>query len=106
MLNEVGAIAIEAHIRALSRALIEELKSRGARLITPDDDALRAGIVTFRMFDEPECDRQLAEFLLQQRVYISTRYTAGVGGTRVSVHLFNNHDDVGRLLSALDDYRL
>ena len=61
--------------------------------------------MTFRCFDEPERDQQLAEFLLLNKVYVSTRYTAHIGGTRVSVHFFNNHDDVARLLSALDNYR-
>src|SRR5205085_7624220 len=54
LINEIGMAAIEEHVRQLSRELIEGLKHAGARLITPDDDKLRAGIVTFRMFDEPE----------------------------------------------------
>lgn len=98
LINEIGATEIEGHIRELSRQLIEGLKHLGARVVTPDDDEMRAGIVTFRMFDEPERDRQFAEFLLQNRVYVSTRYTAGIGGTRVSVHFFNNRSDVERLL--------
>ena len=106
LINGIGTAAIEGHIRELSRELIEGLKRAGARIITPDDDRMRAGIVTFRMFDEPERDERLAEFLLSQRVYISTRYTAGVGGTRASVHFFNNRDDIGRLLEAVAAYRI
>lgn len=101
LINTLGAAAIEAHIRELSRELIEGLKRLGARIITPDADAMRAGIVTFRMFDEPERDAHLAEFLLRNRVYISTRYTSGVGGTRASVHFFNNRDDIAALLAAV-----
>lgn len=106
LINDIGTAAIEEHIRQLSRELIEGLKRAGARVITSDDDKLRAGIVTFRMFDEPERDDQLAEFLLSRRVYISTRYTAGVGGTRASVHFFNNGDDIGCLLDAVAGYRI
>lgn len=105
LINEIGPSAIEAHIRQLSRELIEGLRARGARVVTPDDDARRAGIVTFRCFSEPKRDQQLAEFLLQNKIYVSTRYTAHVGGTRVSVHFFNNRDDIARLLAALDGYR-
>lgn len=105
LLNQLGPAAIEAHIRALSRELIEGLRRRGAQVITPDEDARRAGIVTFRCFTAPERDQRLAEFLLQNKVYVSTRYTAHVGGTRVSVHLFNNRDDIERLLAAFDAFR-
>ncbi len=106
LINDVGTAAIEEHVRELSRGLIEGLKRAGARVVTPEDDNLRAGIVTFRMFDEPGLDERLAEFLLSRRIYVSTRYTAGVGGTRVSVHFFNNGDDVGRLLDAVTGYRI
>lgn len=106
LINETGVAAIEEHVRELSRELIEELKRRGARVITPDDDSIRAGIVTFRMFNEPERDAALAQFLAENKIYVSTRYTASVGGIRVSVHFFNNRDDIGRLLETLDAYRL
>lgn len=104
LLNQVGPAAIEAHIRELSRELIEGLQRRGLRLVTPHDDARRAGIVTFSAFAEPARDQQLAEFLLRHKVYISTRYTAHIGGLRTSVHFFNNRDDVERLFAALDAF--
>lgn len=104
LINDIGTIEIENHIRELSRELIEGLKKLGARVITPDDDGHRAGIVTFRLFDEPAQDLALAEFLLSHRIYISTRYTAGIGGTRVSVHFFNNRDDIGRLLDGVKQF--
>jgi selenocysteine lyase/cysteine desulfurase len=104
--NDLGTGAIEEHVRELSRELIEGLKRAGARVVTPEDDTSRAGIVTFRMFDEPERDERLAEFLLSRRIYISTRYTAGIGGTRVSVHFFNNGDDIARLLDAVASHRI
>jgi cysteine desulfurase / selenocysteine lyase len=105
LINDLGVTAIEGHIRELSRELIEELRRRRARVVTPDDDASRAGIVTFRFFDEPERDAALAEALSARRVYVSTRYTAGVGGTRASVHFFNNRDDLAQLFAALDAAR-
>lgn len=106
LINELGAAEIEAHVRELSRELMEGLKRLGARVITPDDDARRAGIVTFRLFDQPERDQQLAEDLLRNRVYISTRYTAGVGGTRASVHFFNHRNDIERLLDVIATHLL
>ncbi|MDQ3013701.1 MAG: aminotransferase class V-fold PLP-dependent enzyme [Acidobacteriota bacterium] len=104
LINDIGAAAIEEHVRELSRELIEGLKRVDARVVTPDEDKRRAGIVTFRMFDEPERDERLAEFLLSRRIYISTRYTAGIGGTRASVHFFNNREDIGQLLEAVGQF--
>ncbi len=104
LINDLGAIAIESYIRELSRELIEGLRKLGARVVTPNNDSMRAGIVTFRMFDSPEEDASLAGFLTERKVYVSTRYTANVGGTRVSVHFFNNRDDILQLLAISEDY--
>lgn len=101
LINDLGKGALEAHIRELSRELIEGLKTCGARVVTPDEDHLRAGIVTFRLCDTPEEDAALAQQLAEQKIYLSTRYTAGIGGTRVSVHFFNNRADIQTLLAAL-----
>ena len=40
----------------------------------------------------------LTDFLQQNQVLVSVRYTSGVGGVRVSCHLFNTSDDLDRLL--------
>ena len=40
----------------------------------------------------------LTNFLQEHKVLVSVRYTSGVGGVRVSCHLFNNRDDLDRLL--------
>jgi selenocysteine lyase/cysteine desulfurase len=97
--------ASESHIRALSRSLIDGLRRRNARVLTPDDDALRAGIVTFRLSDDPGADAALAAHLADRRIYVSTRYSSNIGGTRVSTHFFNNQDEVGQLLEAVDDFQ-
>ena len=105
MINEITPAAIESHIRELSGELIEGLQKRGASVVTPRGDENRAGIVTFRFFDDPHQDASLAQFLAERKVYVSTRYTSNVGGTRASTHFFNNLDDVNRLLDAVDEYR-
>jgi selenocysteine lyase/cysteine desulfurase len=104
LINDLGKEAIESHIRELSRELIEGLRSRGARIVTPDQDEMRAGVVTFRLSDEPGESVALTQFLLDHKVYVSTRYTSQVGGTRASVHFFNNRDDVARLLEVVDSF--
>jgi len=44
------------------------------------------------------------EHLLARRVLVSVRYTAGVGGVRVSCHFFNNEEDVGRLTEGVEEF--
>ncbi len=102
LISEIGKDAIESHIRKLSRELIEGLQQRGARVVTPDDDEMRAGIVTFRLSERREDSLALTQFLLDHKVYVSTRYTSNVGGTRASVHFFNNRDDIAKLLDVID----
>ena len=43
-----GVAAIQAHVLAVARALMEGLASRGVEIVTPQEDAQRAGIVVFR----------------------------------------------------------
>ena len=43
----------------------------------------------------------LLEKILDEKIFISIRYTSGVGGIRVSTHYFNNEDDLDRLVEAL-----
>ena len=49
----------------------------------------------------PSMRRAVLQRLWDERVVISHRYTAGVGGLRASVHLYNNQGDVDRLLEAV-----
>ena len=39
--------------------------------------------------------------LLAEGFSVSQRYTSGVGGVRVSIHYYNNEDDVDRLLGVV-----
>jgi len=101
LLNEAGPEAVEAHIRRLTDILHRELPALGARVVTDPAPAARSGITVFRWYDTPEEDQRLLDELLDDRILLSIRYTAGIGGLRVSTHLYNDEDDVRRLLDAL-----
>ncbi len=101
LLLDLGPAAIEEHVRRLRRVLIERLLSAGAKLVSPDRDGEWSGIVTFTLGQGQARDTALLEELRKRGVLISQRYTAGVGGLRVSVHLYNNEDDVNRLVEAV-----
>lgn len=101
LLNELGREAIAQHINRLTEFLINRLRSAGTKLVSDPEPPARSGIVTFTLGDGPARDRELLHRLWDRRILISQRYTAGVGGLRVSVHCFNNEDDLRQLLEAV-----
>lgn len=101
LLNELGGAAIEQHVVRLTELLMDRLRAAGTTVVSPPEPEARSGIVTFTLGHGPDRDTACLRHLLERRVLISQRYTAGVGGLRVSVHLFNNEDDVGQLIAAL-----
>ncbi|HKO04993.1 MAG TPA: aminotransferase class V-fold PLP-dependent enzyme [Candidatus Acidoferrales bacterium] len=103
MILELGQGRIAEHVWTLGDKLIAGLDGLGVQVVTPRDRAERAGIVTFTL-GVPERNVALMEHLLAQRVLVSVRYTANVGGVRVACHLFNNEDDIGRLLEGVSHF--
>jgi selenocysteine lyase/cysteine desulfurase len=98
LINELGMEVIENHIFKLTDLLIERLNSAGAKVVTPAERAARSGIVTFTLGQGPRRDTAFLQRLLNRKIFISQRYTAGVGGLRVSPHLFNTENDIHQLL--------
>jgi selenocysteine lyase/cysteine desulfurase len=105
LINELGISAIEHHILDLTDALIDRMRAAGALLVSPFERSARSGIVTFTLGEGPARDTLLLQALLERRILISQRYTAGVGGLRVSVHFFNNAEDIRRLAEAVHECR-
>jgi selenocysteine lyase/cysteine desulfurase len=101
LLNAVGPGAIERHVLDLGEHLIAGLERAGARIVSPRPRHERSGIVTFTLSEGVARDRAALRRLWDERVVISHRYTAGVGGLRVSVHLYNDAGDVDRLLEVV-----
>jgi len=97
LIDELGQDAVADHVRRLGAVLLGELDALGVRALTPREPEQRAGIVTFTTGDADR-DVALMEHLLDQSVLVSVRYTAGVGGVRVSCHFFDTEEDVGRLV--------
>ena len=83
-----------AHNLHLARILREGLEELGARIITPIEDASRAGIVMAR-FPGREGGAVAAE-LNRRGVVVSPR----LGAVRFAPHVYNNEDDIARALTA------
>jgi len=101
LINELGRDAIAEHIVRLTDRLIDGLRLAGATVVSPPERAARSGIITFTLGHGPARDGALLHQLWAARIVISQRYTAGIGGLRVSVHFFNNETDIDRLLEAV-----
>jgi selenocysteine lyase/cysteine desulfurase len=101
LINELGRDAIAEHVFALTDRLIDGLQSAGATVVSPPGRTARSGIVTFTLGQGAARDQAFLHQLWERRILISQRYTAGVGGLRVSVHFFNNEDDIRQLVEAV-----
>ena len=97
LINDVGIENAGGHVLSLTGHLIDGLKQQGIQVVTPEDRCCRSGIVTFTL-GNVEDNIALTNFLQEHKVLVSVRYTSGVGGVRVSCHLFNTETDLDRLL--------
>jgi selenocysteine lyase/cysteine desulfurase len=94
---------VEARIRELAiyaRLRLQQIK--GIELLTPSRPGLWAGILTLRV--PGHSATELADMLVRNhRVYVRRLNWPDTpeGALRVSMHIFNAHDDVERLLNGL-----
>jgi kynureninase len=86
ILNQVGISAIRAKSMRMTARLMEEAKSRGWRVNTPDHPAERAGTVSIDCPHAPEVCREL----LAREILVDYRPQAGV---RISPHFYNREDE-------------
>ncbi|WP_010273390.1 aminotransferase class V-fold PLP-dependent enzyme [Paenibacillus senegalensis] len=93
LLRQVGIPRIEEHVLGLGTYLIGELTKLGFNVMTPAEPQKRAGNISVRH----EQGEVIAEKLLKEQVYI----WGGDGRFRISLHLFNDLEDVERLLKLL-----
>lgn len=93
LLLNIGIANIERHVLEMGSYLIRGLKELGLEVMTPVQPEKRAGNISVRH----EAGEQIAEGLLKEQIYI----WGGDGRFRISLHLFNDKDDVDRLLNKL-----
>ena len=104
MINALTPGKIAAHIFQLTNLLIAGLDKLGVEIVTPVEPESRSGIVTFTLGPSDK-NVELMEYLLDQKILISVRYTSGVGGIRVSSHFFNNTTDVSLLCEHVGNFQ-
>jgi cysteine desulfurase/selenocysteine lyase len=96
LLTEIGPSRIEQRILGLTNELAEGLRSRGAEIVSPWGREERSGILTFRLGDAVA----LSAVLEETGIVVRRR----AGGIRLAPHFYNDTEDVGRVLDAVDTY--
>jgi cysteine desulfurase / selenocysteine lyase len=100
LIEELGQTNIAEHIYKLTDQLIAGLDALNLEVVTPRARENRSGIVTFSVGSADENVRLMNQ-LLAAKILVSVRYTANVGGIRVSCHLYNSEEDIDALLAEL-----
>jgi len=95
LLAEIGVDEIRARVGHRVAQVIGGCRERGLRVLTPEDPADQAGIVTFVPRGEPGT---VFRRLLAEGVLLSLRG----GGLRVSPHFYTGADEIERFLQLLD----
>lgn len=94
LLHALGPVAVEAHVRALTRRLLDwAADAREVRALTPTADAARAGIVALVT---PDLDGDAAR-LRAARITHSVRE----GAVRLSPHFHNTVTDIDAAIRAI-----
>jgi cysteine desulfurase/selenocysteine lyase len=93
LFEEIGKSRIEERIHELTDYLHHQLEAERFNIASPLKREQRSGITIVEMRNAPDVVNCLAE----RKIIVSARGK----GLRVSVHIFNNFDDIDRLIGAL-----
>jgi cysteine desulfurase / selenocysteine lyase len=93
LFEEIGKRRIEERIHELTDYLHHRLEAERFNIASPLKRKQRSGITIVEMQNAPDVVKRLAE----RKIIVSARGK----GLRVSVHIFNNFDDIDRLMGAL-----
>jgi selenocysteine lyase/cysteine desulfurase len=99
-MTTLGMGRIEAKVQALSSYLIAQLSENpNVQLLTPSDERLKAGMVSFKhaRLSAQEIQAKADKALLRLRIVPES----GLNAVRISTHIYNNEEDIQRLLPLL-----
>jgi len=97
LLTGIGAETCMNRVLYLSKFLEDQLRENGFRVMYAFQDVNRSGIVMIRTSNA----KTLVDELSRKNIMVSARGE----GIRISVSIYNNEDDIMRLISALEDLR-
>ena len=94
LLLEIGISQIEQRVLDLTGRLIEGLRLKGYRLVTPTGESERSGIVVFQ--SDRHSSAELCTLLKRENVIAADR-----GGVRLSPHFYNSETEIDQVLDLL-----
>jgi selenocysteine lyase/cysteine desulfurase len=99
-LLNIGIDNVWQHNHAMGVALKEGLNELGATVLSPQDEAEHSSIITFKIDNMPYAELQ---GFLGREYKLRTRgiYEGGLNGLRISLHVYNDFDDVDRVLAGV-----
>lgn len=95
----IGGARVQARVLALASELKAGLRALGARLVTPEDAALSAGVC---IIDVPAANRQKLVDALYEEHGIAG---AASGGLRLCPHVYNTREHVARAIAGVKALR-
>ncbi|HEX8747726.1 MAG TPA: aminotransferase class V-fold PLP-dependent enzyme [Pyrinomonadaceae bacterium] len=93
---EIGKTDVEARVLQLNRSLTEKLREAGRRVLSPLKTEEARSAQTLVAASDPGA---LTEYLFSRGIPVTEKPE----GIRVSTHLFNNEEDIARLIEALGE---
>jgi selenocysteine lyase/cysteine desulfurase len=93
---EIGTAKVEARVLELNRSLTRRLEEAGWRVLSPLKSEATRSAQTLVAARDPKA---LTEYLFSRNISVTEKPE----GLRVSTHLFNNEDDITRLIEALKE---
>jgi selenocysteine lyase/cysteine desulfurase len=91
---EIGTLEIEERVLELNRSLTRQLTGAGFNVLSPLKNESARSAQTLLAADKP---KRLTEYLFSQGISVTEKPQ----GIRISTHLFNDEEDIARLISAL-----
>ena len=101
-LQKIGFETIRDRILVLCDYLIEQLQYRSVTIMSPiAQREERSAIVAFSIADST-LNETLVTYLAKKNIHVAYRNDA----VRVSLNIFNNHNDIDRLIAEMDAFLL